>query len=1082
MCKSVREAQLSTYFQRQSDKFKRYMLGIQAHLGDNIDNGCIDLDQLWFSNYLKPKKTENKNDTTQVTVFLRVTRKTEALRPRVINSKMNEYRQEDGKRATHLVTEVVYGAELICSMQKSIVCELDNRECAEESFYLAVKAFFDETLRWKSSTTRCEPPAELHNVSCRIYSNLDTSQLKSTESFERFHAWLNKNIIEVEDDNSEKWRPIEMNLQRIPDLIEARFLLERMQDIKLGRKRNKITWNKIKTRNNKIGNHKLINRIPPIKRILNQLYVLLNPLEQKIEEIYTKLIDHNCKSDEVYQRIKTITDLLDHINDWLICRQSELEMITTLLKGTQLDMFDMIEIENRKPSGNETRAEIFVLIVDYRQDQLMEEIQKMICTSEPVSYQLAVFPIFSSGNERLANVSKALRKFSDKAIQKLNGPSHDSYQIGLVPVSSRKLNDGDIQIIELIEQDIIGPQFDENTSTSKTHVTKNEVVENVSENVVAIDVDQMSEKDKMTKRKSISDIEKLDALFAQPDETEQSNKSEYRELECRDVSQEKGTELDWKKSQLKSEFELLLNSNQRIACIFANEKFSQVKGEGKPSVYLLNAQPRENLAGTDLQWFDIGLPQTELSNHKIIILMGATGCGKSTLINGMVNYILDVKWNDPFRFKCVQEDVIRNQAHSQTSFVTAYTIHHHEGMTVPYSITIIDTPGYGDTRGVARDKEITNRIHELFTRKDSLVDQIHAVCFVAASGNNRLTTTQRYIIDSVLSIFGKDIKENIRLLVTFADNAVPPVVEACRAAHFPLTSQSVGILYNKFNSSVLYTSNKMEDARTRFFDELIWDMGQDSFRNFFKMLEGMKGRDLSTTREVIHNRRLIIYALKKVEQEIEVCLAKIENLETFRREMVKCGYKMEMTKNFEVKKSVPKYVKKACPLGKSAYNCLRCKKTCDSVEFYDIGFIGDIFGIKEKEHCQHLACPCPGSDHEYQTFRWRLTTETVILTLHDMKAEYQLHFKEKMTNEQLTTKCTIDLMETKKKVIKLLNQVGASVRSLESTALRPNALGPADYLALMRTRVAEEQASNYILRLGTLDELQNILAENNSRP
>ena len=167
-------------------------------------------------------------------------------------------------------------------------------------------------------------------------------------------------------------------------------------------------------------------------------------------------------------------------------------------------------------------------------------------------------------------------------------------------------------------------------------------MENVSENVVAIDVDQMSEKDKMTKRKSISDIEKLDALFAQPDETEQSNKSEYRELECRDVSQEKGTELDWKKSQLKSEFELLLNSNQRIACIFANEKFSQVKGEGKPSVYLLNAQPRENLAGTDLQWFDIGLPQTELSNHKIIILMGATGCGKSTLINGMVNYILDV--------------------------------------------------------------------------------------------------------------------------------------------------------------------------------------------------------------------------------------------------------------------------------------------------------------------------------------------------------------------------------------------------------------------------------------------------------
>lgn len=157
--------------------------------------------------------------------------------------------------------------------------------------------------------------------------------------------------------------------------------------------------------------------------------------------------------------------------------------------------------------------------------------------------------------------------------------------------------------------------------------------------------------------------------------------------------------------------------------------------------------------------------------------MGATGCGKSTLINGMVNYILGVQWKDPFRFKCVRQDepVARNQAHSQTSSVTAYTIHHHEGMAVPYSITIIDTPGYGDTRGIGRDKEITQMIHRFLTQKETLINEIHAVCFVAASSGNRLTQTQRYIIDSVLSIFGRDFKENIRLLATFADNADPPI-------------------------------------------------------------------------------------------------------------------------------------------------------------------------------------------------------------------------------------------------------------------------------------------------------------------
>ena len=71
----------------------------------------------------------------------------------------------------------------------------------------------------------------------------------------------------------------------------------------------------------------------------------------------------------------------------------------------------------------------------------------------------------------------------------------------------------------------------------------------------------------------------------------------------------------------------------------------------------------------------------------------------------MVNYILGVQSKDPFRFKCVREDQFgaQNQAHIQTSSVTTYTIHYQKGMAVPYFIAIIDTPGYGDTRGVKRD-------------------------------------------------------------------------------------------------------------------------------------------------------------------------------------------------------------------------------------------------------------------------------------------------------------------------------------------------------------------------------------------
>jgi ABC-type multidrug transport system ATPase subunit len=35
--------------------------------------------------------------------------------------------------------------------------------------------------------------------------------------------------------------------------------------------------------------------------------------------------------------------------------------------------------------------------------------------------------------------------------------------------------------------------------------------------------------------------------------------------------------------------------------------------------------------------------------------MGATGSGKTTLINGMINYIFNVQWEDTFRFQLIQE-------------------------------------------------------------------------------------------------------------------------------------------------------------------------------------------------------------------------------------------------------------------------------------------------------------------------------------------------------------------------------------------------------------------------------------------
>ena len=188
--------------------------------------------------------------------------------------------------------------------------------------------------------------------------------------------------------------------------------------------------------------------------------------------------------------------------------------------------------------------------------------------------------------------------------------------------------------------------------------------------------------------------------------------------------------------------------------------------------------------------------------RRTILVLGATGSGKTTWINAMVNYMLDVKWDDNFRFKLIDEPVDISQAHSQTDKVTTYDLYHMKGSRLEYSLTVVDTPGFGDTQGIEKDNEIMDLIQKYFQSRHG-VQQLEAVCFVVQASLPRLTTTQKYIFDKILSIFSQDIKDNIQLMVTFADNAEPPVLEAVKKAGIPLTMSP-----HKFSSSVFFESMK----------------------------------------------------------------------------------------------------------------------------------------------------------------------------------------------------------------------------------------------------------------------------------
>ncbi|XDV48051.1 hypothetical protein PO909_017549 [Leuciscus waleckii] len=423
--------------------------------------------------------------------------------------------------------------------------------------------------------------------------------------------------------------------------------------------------------------------------------------------------------------------------------------------------------------------------------------------------------------------------------------------------------------------------------------------------------------------------------------------------------------------------------------------------------------------------------------HKTILMLGETGTGKTTLINAMINYMLDVKREDKVWFEITDDQSDRSQVHSQTSSITVYGFYLQESKT---DLTIIDTPGYGDTRGVDLDKEIAESLLSLSESAEG-INEIDAVCLVIKATQNRLSDRQKYIFDAVQSLFGRDTAENIVLLFTHSTGARPKdaltaVKEAKIKCAVNAKNQPVFFLFDNCQSEP--ADEDEDDDEDETIQDQSWNRSFRGMAGLLKFLDTIKPKSLKLTRDVLQQREQLEANMNILKSRVEMMeLKKIELKQT--QEVLKKHEKDVKDKNnFEYEVDVP-YKEKAgvdYSLANVAVCCSVCEENC---HYPGCWWVTSVYKceVMKDNHCTVCTNKCHYSKHVKAAQIYVTKTKKEKRTYEDLKKKYD---DKLMDDLSVLKKLEEELQELNKEKEKSVNEAFHCVQTLEMIALKADSL------------------------------------------
>ena len=449
-------------------------------------------------------------------------------------------------------------------------------------------------------------------------------------------------------------------------------------------------------------------------------------------------------------------------------------------------------------------------------------------------------------------------------------------------------------------------------------------------------------------------------------------------------------------------------------------------------------------------------------NRRVIMLVGATGTGKATLINGMVNYLLQVEWKDKFRFEVIDDnDSIGQQKPNQ---ITTYHLLDTEYLRVPYGVTIIYTPGFEDSGLLEADKASFSHLRNFFLNPDG-IGRLDAIGFVTQSSQGRLTPTQEFIINGIRGIFGESVMDNFFLMTTFADAHKPPALDAVKRAGFDCKA------HFKFNNSALFVDNTRNQAGGSL-EETFWRMGMESFEEFFDHLGKVQRTHVFRNDEVLSKRRELQTVAQDLRNQIQNGVIRIQEFQQEEKTLKDYQREIQLSRDFTYQVKVQKQrVIDLRGRGIHTTNCIQCSYTCherchvpDNKEKYKCSSM-------QNGYCKYCPKKCKWDEHRNTPYHyeWYETVET--RTVEDLRARYNIATTGRSQTLALMKSLEEDLKKTHHAVLQLIHQTKECLQRLNNIAFNPDTVSDTKYIDTLIQAEREQKKPGFAERIEVLQEL-----------